>query len=319
MNAVDNFKQVVAFGSPAYIPHSIPAHSLKYHGADHEDFDGHGHDSPVGTEWTDIWGTVWHKDLDGVMAFPKKFPLADLEQLDSFTLVDPDDAKYSGLITELLQKHNPAADLLCGSHRDTLWERAYMLVGMENLMEYFFTEPALVKRLLHRIIDFHLKLAESYIAAGVNLVSMSDDHGTQHSLILGKHILKEFFIPEYERLFSFYKERGVLINFHSCGHIEPLLDTFMYLGVDILNPIQAAANDLDSVRKITQGKMALMGGVNSEILMQGDFNVTRELVKTRMKQLGANGGYICTPDQGMPFPEGTYEVIRETVEAFGRY
>jgi hypothetical protein len=28
----------------------------------------------------------------------------------------------------------------------------------------------------------------------------------------------------------------VLINFHSCGHIMPLLDTFMALGVDILNP-----------------------------------------------------------------------------------
>ena len=33
---------------------------------------------------------------------------------------------------------------LAGQHRDTLWEKAYMLVGMENLMVYFKTEPEAV-------------------------------------------------------------------------------------------------------------------------------------------------------------------------------
>ena len=319
MTELQNFQEVIRFGKPAYVPSGIPDYSIKYHGADHEDFEGHGHHSPVGTEWTDIWGTVWHKDLDGVMGFPKRFPLADLEKLDEFTFVDPDDAKYNYLITDMMKGYDPATKLLGASHRDTLWERAYMLVGMENMMEYFFTEPDLVKRLFQKIIDFHLKLAEHYIAQGVQIVHMSDDHGMQNALILGERILNEFFVPEYARLMRFYKERGVLINFHSCGHIEPILETFMSIGVDILNPLQGAANDVERVRKITQGRMTLMGGVNSEILMENDHDAIRQLVKTRINQLGREGGYVCTPDQGMPYAPEAIEVMREAIATYGRY
>ena len=319
MNEIQNFMEAIKFGKPEYVPSRTPDYVLRYHGADHEDFDGHGHDSPVGTEWSDIWGTVWHKDLDGVMAFPKKFPLADLEKLDEFTFVDPDDPKYSGLIWELMKGFDPAKAILGGAHRDTLWERSYMLVGMENMMEYFFTEPDLVKRLLHKIIDFHLKVSAHYVKAGVKIVYMSDDQGTQNSLILGERILKEFFVPEYERLCSFYKRHGVLINFHSCGHVEPVLDMFMDLGIDILNPIQAAANDLENVRRITQGKMTLCGGINSEVLMTNDHEAIRALVKKRIGQLGRDGGYICSMDQWMPFQPEAVEVMNDAVAKYGRY
>jgi len=319
MDAIQNFMEVVRFGKPEYVPSGIPAHGIKYHGADHEDFDGHGHHSPVGTEWTDIWGTVWHKDLDGVMGFPKRFPLEDLEALDAFTFVDPDDEKYSYLIADGLKDYDPNRALLSGSHRDTLWERAYMLVGMENMMAYFYTEPALVKRLFHKIIDFHLKLAQHYVNAGVQMVGLSDDHGMQHALILGEKIFEEFFMPEYARLFAFYKARGVLVNFHSCGHIEPLLNSFMELGVDILNPVQGAANDVERVRRITDGKITLCGGINSEVLMENDHDAIRALVKLRIKQLGQNGGYICTPDQGMPYQPEALEVMRDAIAAYGRY
>ena len=318
MTEIQNFYETVKFGNPEFVPAYIPDHGIKYHGADHEDFEGHNHDCPVGTEWSDIWGTVWHKDLDGVMAFPKKFPLADLEKLDEFTFVNPDDPKYSSLIHELAKDFDPTKSILSGSHRDTLWERSYMLVGMENMMEYFFTEPALVKRLLHKIIDFHLAVAKHYVAEGVKLVYMSDDQGTQHSLILGERILKEFFVPEYTRLFEFYKQHDVLIQFHSCGHIEPILDMFMDLGVDIMNPIQAAANNVEAVRRVTQGKMALCGGVNSEVLMQNDHDAIRKLVKTRIEQLGKNGGYICGVDQWMPFQPEAIKVMEDAIYEYGR-
>ena len=319
MNAIENFYEVVKFGRPEYIPWKTPDYGLRYHGSNHEDFEGHGHHSPVGTEWTDIWGTVWHKDLPDVMAFPKRFPLEDLETLDAYTFVDPDGEKYTGLIAELLEKHNPKEAILAGSHRDTLWERAYMLVGMETLMEYFYTEPDLVKRLFRKITDFHLRMAEHYVAAGCKIAYLSDDHGTQNSLLLGEKIIREFFLPEYERLFGYYKANGVLINFHSCGHIEPMLDIFMDLGVDILNPIQASANDLDAIRAKTQGRMAILGGVNSEVLMNGTADEIRDLTKLRMEQLGKNGGYICTPDQWMPFPKDAVEILEDTVQKYGRY
>ena len=52
-----------------------------------------------------------------------------------------------------------------------------MLVGMENLMCYFYTEPEAVREVLHHIMDFQMGMAKHYLEAGVEMVGMSDDLG----------------------------------------------------------------------------------------------------------------------------------------------
>lgn len=208
---------------------------------------------------------------------------------------------------------------LCGSHRDTLWEKSYMLAGMETMMIAFHTEPEAVREVLHRITNFHLGIAEHYVEFGVEMVSMSDDLGTQQGLLLSPQTIREFLVPEYRRLFDFYKRRGVLVNFHSCGHIEPLIDLFLELGVDILNPVQATANDLDAIRRATQGRIALQGGIDSALVVSGPVEAIREEVRRRIAQLGLDGGYFCRPDQGMPWPGGHIRALEEAVDEFGSY
>ncbi|MDF1513961.1 MAG: uroporphyrinogen decarboxylase family protein [Anaerolineae bacterium] len=101
------------------------------------------------------------------------------------------------------------------------------------------------------------------------------------------------------RLFDLYKSRGVIINFHICGVVLPLVDLFMDLGVNILNPVQATAIDLDALRSATQNKMALMGGISSATIVKGPPEAVRREAAGRMWQLGCNGGYFYRPDQGM--------------------
>lgn len=315
----ENLMELIKFGNPERIVTYIPEYALYYRGCHHDDSEGRGHHSPVGTVWKDIWGVEWHKDLEDVMGFPKGNPLSDLELLDSFTFPDADDIGIYGNIFDLKKGFSGNDVFISGSHRDTLWERAYMLVGMENMMEYFYTEPLLVKRLLHRITDFNIKMAQHYIDAGVELVYFGDDHGTQSSLLLGMEIFKEFFLPEYERLFDFYKDKNVIKNFHSCGHIEPLLDMFIYLGVDILNPVQASANNLENVIKKTQGKMALQGAVSSEVLMKGTKEDIVNAVKNAISVLGKKGGYICTADQHMPYTQESIDIMNAAVQRYGKY
>lgn len=82
-------------------------------------------------------------------------------------------------------------------------------------------------------MDFQLGIARHYLSLGVEMVTMSDDLGTQHGLLLSPTLIHDFLLPEYKRLFDLYKSKGVLVNFHSCGYIEPILDVFMDLGVVI--------------------------------------------------------------------------------------
>jgi uroporphyrinogen decarboxylase len=264
---------------------------------------------------------VWQREHEGVMGFPRGFPLADLPRaLKTYRWPDPDDERLCAKIWQRLDEwdHSPEV-LLTGQNRDVLWEKAYMLVGMQDLMCYFYTEPEAVRELLHRITDFQLGIARHYADAGVELVIMSDDLGTQSGLLFSREILDEFFVPEYRRFFSFLKQHNILTHFHSCGHIMPVLDFFMDVGVDILNPIQATANDLDEVRRVTQGRMALAGGVSSGLLMSGPVEAIREEAVRRMWQLGREGGYFCGPDQGLPWPDEHIQALRDTVEECGRY
>lgn len=91
------------------------------------------------------------------------------------------------------------------------------------------------------------------------------------------------------------------------------------LGVDVLNPVQATANNLTNVIRTTHGKMALSGGISTGLVMDGPVDLIREEVKRVIGILGRDGGYFCGPDQGMPFPESHIQALHEAVEEFGRY
>ncbi len=321
MGPKQNALRIIKFDNPERVMGGVPQYQACFNGCNHEGYYGGGHDCAVGTKWTDIWGTEWHKEHEGVMGFPRGNPLAEVGNLKGYVWPDPDDERICGQIYKMANERpgDASESFLGGSHRDTLWEKAYMIVGMENMMAYFYEEPEYAKEVLHKIMDFHLGIARHYIKIGVEMVNMSDDLGTQSSLIVSPGIIREFFVPEYRRLFNFYKERNVLIELHSCGKIEEVLETFIDLGVDILNPVQASANDLDKVRSVTQGRMALHGGISSALIMRGPESEIISEVRKRMLQLGEKGGYFCSNDQGMPFPKNHIDAMKEAVEKYGVY
>jgi uroporphyrinogen decarboxylase len=320
MNKRENALRIIQFNEPERVVAAPPATFVGYLGCNHEGYDAPGHSVPVGTVWTDVWGTTWQKEQEGIMGFPIRHPMADLVHgLSEHAWPNPDDERINGRIYTEAEIVDRDEVFLSGSHRETLWEKAYMLVGMEDLMCYFYTEPNAVKELLHRIIDFDLAVAKHYLAVGVDMVYAGDDLGMQNRLLFSPEIMEEFFLPEYKRLFDVYKREGVLINFHCCGHVTPLLEVLMDMGVDILNPVQSSANDLSEVRRRTQGKMALMGGISSGLLMSGPVEAIREEVHMRIHHLGEEGGYFCCPDQVMPWPKEHFLAYREAVKEFGEY
>lgn len=320
MNAKENALRIIRFDDPERIVEDLPTHTVGYLGWLHQGYDAPGHDVPVGTTWTDVWGTTWEKRLKGVMGFPRNHPMSDLVRgLREHRWPDPEDERICGRIYEQAESCERTEVFLQGAHRQTLWEKSHMLVGMADLMCYFYTEPSAVRELLHRIIDFDLAVAKHYVEVGAEIAYLSDDLGTQNGLLFSPEILHEFFVPEYRRLFDFYKQHEVLIRFHSCGHISPILDVFMDLGVDVLHPVQETANDLQLVRERTQGRMALHGSISSELIVTGPVERIQQKVRHRIRQLGKRGGYFCSPDQRVPWPEEHFQTLREAVEEYGKY
>jgi uroporphyrinogen decarboxylase len=319
MTARENALRIIGFDHPERVVSGPPTYGIAYRGANHEGYAGGGHDCPVGSVWTDIWGTVWHKEHADVMGFPRGNPLPDATALRAYRWPDPDDERICGPLHEAAGRF-PGGDLfLSGSHRDTLWEKAYMLVGMERMMVAFHAEPGFAREVLRRIMDFQLGIARHYLAVGVEMVGMSDDLGSQRGPLLSPATVAEFLAPEYRRLFDLYRQHGVIVNFHSCGKVEACLDLFLDLGVHILNPVQASANDLEFVRRKTHGRMALQGAVGTRTLMDGPPAAITTEVRDRIALLGRDGGYFCAPDQGMPFPPAHIAAFDKALEQYGRY
>jgi uroporphyrinogen decarboxylase len=321
VNPKQNALEILRFGQPERVVSGLPCHGLGYFGVNHESLDGAGgHHLPVGSHWTDIWGTTWYKEHDGVMGFPRGNPITSLVDLAAYHWPDPDDERLCGPIrAQAAGGHDPEAVFLGGSHRDTLWEKSYMLCGMERMMEWLLCEPEAAREVLHHVMDFQLGMARHYLAAGIEIAHCGDDLGTQSAPWLSPRTITEFFVPEYRRLFELYRGHGVIINFHSCGHIEPLLPIFMDLGIDCLNPLQATANDLTRVRAVTQGKMALQGGIPSGLIVSGPVEAIRAAVRDKLWRLGRDGGYFCGPDQWMPWPVEHLAALEEAVAECGTY
>ena len=134
MNPRENALRIIRFDGSERVTAGVPAHTVSYRGCNHEGYEGGGHDCPVGTTWTDVWGTVWKKELPGVMGFPRVHPLARPESLRSYAWPDPQDERIYGRIYEIPEDLDRSEKFLAGSHRETLWEKSYMLIGMEGLI-----------------------------------------------------------------------------------------------------------------------------------------------------------------------------------------
>jgi hypothetical protein len=62
-----------------------------------------------------------------------------------------------------------------------------------------------------------------------------------------------------------------------------------------------------------------MGGISSALVMDGPINKIEEQVRSTIQLLGKDGGYFCTVDQGLPFPEENLNALYKAVATYGKY
>ena len=192
--------------------------------------------------------------------------------------------------------------------------------GLDNFLMAFHERPDELRELLRKIADYNIAIFERYIDLGVDGVSFSEDLGSQRALMISPEQFREFIKPAYARIFKVVKDAGLLINFHSCGCVQDIVEDLIDVGVDILNPVQSRANDLHLMKQKAQGKIALQGAIDThEVLMLGTPETVEAEVKRVLSTLAPGGGYIIGPDQGMPFPEENIAALWAAAETWGVY
>jgi len=249
MNAKENFLEAIRFGNPEYVPRGNEGvwHGFQFEGNFRME------------DWTDLWGVRWEVGLAGTVPFPKGNPLPSLDRLEDFRFPSPGELVCTEAILEGLKSVDRDEKLVCGSLTYLLFERAWAIMGMDNFLTSLITHPEEAHAFLHGIAHFARGVFDRYLELGVDAISFSEDLGTQRALMLSPGMFREFILPEYVYAFENVLAEGKIIHFHSCGCVDAVAADLASIGVTILNPVQARANDLAKLKRETAGRMALEG------------------------------------------------------------
>ena len=286
------------------------------------------------TDCIDSWGSG-QTEINPGYWFPGVHPLPEartVEELETYQgwpdMSDPTRIAHVRENARRLADENEYAILA------TPWllfpfERAYAMQGMETFLLNMARDPDFARALMEKIAVYCKQLMARFLEElgdNVDIIKIGDDLGTQDSLIMSPKMYRETLKPIHAEFIDFIKARTkAKIFFHSCGDVAPLIEDFVEIGVDILNPIQTSGrlmSDLPSLKKRFGNNIVFCGGIDAHrVLPFGSVEEVREEVRRVMQILGPGGGCMIgavhTVMDDVP-PENVLAMV-DAVDEFGHY
>jgi uroporphyrinogen decarboxylase len=224
----------------------------------------------------------------GVPVSPYEVPLT-AERLDEIARV----ARHYYETTEYAISLSVGCNLL---------EWTQYLFGMENAYLYMAGEKTKLAGFLDRLVETHLETLERIlprVRGYVQILVLGDDLGMQTGPQMSRRMYRELFFPRHQLLCKRAKElSGAHIFLHCCGGIYPLIPDLIEAGVEILNPVQTSARDMEPERlKREFGRDLTFWGGGSDtqsILPNGTPEEVRDDVRRRIEIFAPGGGFVWT-------------------------
>jgi uroporphyrinogen decarboxylase len=179
-----------------------------------------------------------------------------------------------------------------------LFTRPCILRNMENVMLDMIDRPEMVHYLIDKFTSFYCEDITRALEAtnrGFDIYCEWSDFGTQRGLLISIPLFRQFLAPYLKRMIDLCRSAGVRFMLHSCGAIRPLIPDLIGLGVDMLDPIQVAAEGMvpAELKREFGSQLAFHGGVCTQrTLPFGTPEDVRAAVLDRIATLGAGGGYV---------------------------
>ena len=213
------------------------------------------------------------------------------------------------------------SQLVCGILEFGLFERSYLLLGMEQALVAYLANPDAMEALVSAIADYKIALISRFDeVADLDMVWFGDDWGTQDNLFLPTPVWRRVIKPHTERVYACMQGRNILINQHSCGKIEKVVGDLVEMGADIWNPCQPC-NDLAGLKRRYGDRLTFCGGFDSQFVL-GRPGVTvdevRLEVRRRIDQMAAGGGYVAAPSHSVPYDPALLAAMNDAIETYGR-
>jgi len=131
-------------------------------------------------------------------------------------------------------------------------ETGNSLRGFSRFMMDLAKGGAFTEDLIGGIVETQLKNLSLFLETVgnyVQIIQFGDDLGMQDRMIMSRSMYQKHIFPGHQTLFQYvHRNSNCAVFLHSCGSIRPLIPDLIAAGVDILNPVQTSAKDMDPVQ-----------------------------------------------------------------------
>ncbi len=278
----------------------------------------------------DQWGTVWHRSKGTTCYSIVSYPLRDARRKDLAAYPWPDGAdpsRVAGLAEKGAALRRTSYAIL-GEVSGHILERAQMIRGFDTFLLDLVLQPAFAEELMDRILDVEISLVSTFLdAVGpyLDVIAFKEDVGIQNGPLISPAMFRHFLKPRMKKLIEAIRSRtGAKVWFHSCGSAYYAIPDLIELGIDILNPIQVAARDMDPARlKREFGlNLSFWGAIDTQrVLPFGTPDDVDAEVRRRLRELAPGGGYVLASVHNIEadVPGENVWAMFQAAQTWGRY
>lgn len=248
--------------------------------------------------WEDEWGVQWDRSIDtdiGTVCNRK----VTRESLPRYCFPDPAAPARFGRFLEAIE--GASGRFVVATMAFTLFERAWTLAGMEEVLMAMASGDPFADDLFDGIVDFDEEVVRGALKFPVDGVRFGDDWGQQQGLIMGPVLWRKYIRPRIARLYGLVKSTGKKVFIHCCGKIDELFPDLIECGVDVFNPFQPEVMDVVDIKRRYGDHITFFGGISTQkTLPYGTVAQVKEEVKRLVETVGRHGGYIAAPAHDVP-------------------
>jgi len=240
----------------------------------------------------DVFGVVWDRSVDKDIGIVEGRVLSG-PTLKGYAFPDPLTPRFFADIPERLVTHGDRFRIF--NIGFSLYERAWTMRGMAELMMDFYDNPGFVHELLTAIADYNIAQVHEALKYDIDAVYFGDDWGQQRGLQMGPKLWHTFIYPQLKRMYGVVKEADKYVFIHSCGDVDELFDDLIAIGLDCFNPFQPEVMDVLALMEKYRGRLTFHGGLSTQrTLPYGSVDDVRADTR-RLLAAGSVGNYIFAP------------------------
>lgn len=248
-------------------------------------------------------------------------PLSEVEevaQLEQLPWPDLNDPEAADGVEERIGDIRQAGKISVAPLECTVFESAWYVRGMDNLFGDLIEGNPVGDWLLDWFTERSICKARIAARAGIDIVALGDDVGTQRGMMMSVDFWREHLRPRLQRVIDSVRaaqQRHVYIRYHSDGDIRPIIDDLAEMGVDILNPVQPECMPVAEVVAQHKHHLAFWGMVGTQTTMPFGSTAEVRAAVEECAHFAREGSVVVVAPTHVLEPDVPWENIRAFVDA----